>query len=375
MKRCCTAITMAVVLWGAGRPAPGAEVHVFARPSDDRWHYPFNFTPGRRPIASTFGAGGLPFFNDRDGAMVIAWDTTASIEPGRGPETYNLRSITIELVNIPGAEWPIDLTVDEWFTYDVNGDGFLNGDGFPRGDPNDTDGESDDEDPGRPIELFGAGFGPVHAYTTWHERSPYVGSDSEENIPRDPFPFVYADDTGVALHVSDCVKGLFNEDAGVFGFTPIPWAIGVPIDYEPGNQNVRFTVRFEVDLALSDGRVRRYFQEQLDGGRFFVIVTSLSEAFREQEDSQYPAFFTKEGNLVDPDAPPPRLEIVRANRPGDANGDGRIDLDDYDALYPCLRGPGVAIEDPDCAVFDLEEDDDVDLRDAAGFMVFFGMGP
>ena len=366
-------VLSSLVVFGVVQSALG-DSFVFEDPSDDRWHYPFNFTPGVRPIASTFGAGGMFGFNDRDGVLVIAWDTSALIEPGADPDSYDVRCVRLRVMNIAAAEWPVDLTIDEWYTHDVNGDGEQNADGFPRGHPDDTDGESDDEDPGRPIEVFGCGFGPVYSPDTWHERSRYVGSDSKENIARDPFPFVYQDETWEMLHVEDSVKGLFNEDIDepLFEFTPVPWAIGVPIDYQPGDQASPFFIDFEIDLALTDDAVRRYFQEQLAAGKVFLVVTSLREAVREGGQSGYPVLFTKEGIQIDPDAAAPTLELcLGGGLPGDSNGDGVIDLTDYEVMYDCLLGPDVAIEREACRTFDFDFDDDVDIEDAAAFAVVF----
>lgn len=298
------------LLTGAG--AAYADQYVFDTPSDDRWHYPFNFTPGIRPKASCFGATGLDGFNDRDGVLIIAWDTSAQIPPGRGPASYHIRSFTVRLTNERGAEYEVDLTRDEWFTFDVNGDGTVNADGIPRGEPGDLDGESDDVDPGRPVELFGAGFGPFTSFPTWNEFTFYEGSSGQQNLPRDPFPFVFQDRTGDMLHCEDNVAGLHNRDLPnpVESFTPRPWAIGNPIDYSPGQQTVPFTVVFDVNLSQARNRVRRrYFQEQLDQGRVVLIVTSMVETTKRGEPSGFPSYFTKEGLDLDPLAEAPLLEI------------------------------------------------------------------
>jgi hypothetical protein len=56
--------------------------------------------------------------------------------------------------------------------------------------------------------------------------------------------------------------------------------------------------------------------------------------------------------------------------PGDCDADGDVDLGDYAVLAACLAGPegGLGLE---CGCFDFDEDDDVDTRDAADFMVGF----
>jgi subtilisin-like proprotein convertase family protein len=58
---------------------------------------------------------------------------------------------------------------------------------------------------------------------------------------------------------------------------------------------------------------------------------------------------------------------------GDLNGDGAIDLDDYDEFAACLGGPtqaGFACGDL-CEIADFDDDGDVDLSDFAGFQEDF----
>src|SRR5262245_46900273 len=71
----------------------------FVTPSDDRWFYPFNFTPGGRPVGTCFGAGGTPNFNDRDAEVVVVWNTAASIATGLGADAYGIRSVRVTLTN------------------------------------------------------------------------------------------------------------------------------------------------------------------------------------------------------------------------------------------------------------------------------------
>ncbi|MCP4589727.1 MAG: polysaccharide-degrading enzyme [bacterium] len=59
--------------------------------------------------------------------------------------------------------------------------------------------------------------------------------------------------------------------------------------------------------------------------------------------------------------------------PGDADGDGIVDLGDYSAFELCLLGPVTSLG-PTCDRFDLDTDEDVDLRDFAGFMDVFTGG-
>ncbi|GMU24233.1 MAG: hypothetical protein AMXMBFR13_43090 [Phycisphaerae bacterium] len=340
----------------------------FLTPSDDRWQYPFNFTPGTRAVASCFGSPGTPDFNDRDGIIIVAWNTSGSLPPSQGADAYGVKSVTVRLTSQKGSAWPTDLTVDEWFTYDANGDDVLNADGIPRGQVGDTDGESDDEDLGRTIELFGAGFGSFYSPQTWTENSLFIGSASDANVPRDPFPFVFQEGTWERLHVEDNVKGLHNDQLAqpVIKFTPVPWAIGKPVGYVPGNQPVPFEVIFEVDLDLSAGHVRHYFQEQLDQGRLFVVVTSLKEAAIQGAQSGFPTFFTKEGAAFDLAAEAPRLDLhaCLAVAP-DFDRDCDVDAFDVQHFEACRTGPAVGPPGSECLNSDFDHDWDVDQEDFA----------
>jgi hypothetical protein len=337
----------------------------FAAPSDDRWYYPHNFTPGTRPIGSVF-SGVFTNSNDLRGYNILVWDTTTTVTPGSGSDNYNVRAVIVTQTNHKDyADWPVDLTVDDWFTMDIDYDGFINADGIPRGEPGDTDGESDDEDPGRPIQLTGAGFGPTYDRSTWLDTDIYIGDGGN---PCDPFPFVYQDDTLELLHIEDHVKGLHNDllATPVYSFTPIPWAIGEPIGYTPGAQTTDFDVEFTVDLTLSDCEVRRYFQRELDAGRVAVIISSMQEADHDTPVTDYNRFFMREAlnyPAAFPTAKAPHLTIVLATVPGDFDGDDDVDQDDIDYFVDCSTGPALGPPTCECEVADFDDDDDVDQND------------
>lgn len=362
------------VMLGAAAVAP-AQTLDFNTPTDDYWQYPFNGLPGIRPAASCFsslGTGVPEFndFNDRDGIFVIAWDTSSLIDPNLGTSAYDIESVTITLTSESGATWPIDLTTDEWFANDVDNDTLINGDGIPRGQPGDTDGESDDADPGRPLELFGSAFGPTYASDTWTEFSPYAGGRNGVPAPRDPFPFVW-DPNGNVLHVEENAQGGWNDAFGVFSFTPTPWAIGVPIDYEPNNATVPFDVVFEVDLQLYEGRVRQSFQEQLDRGRVVVSITAMTDTIEGGQIGAQPSFFTKEGLGLEPGAKAPKLTIVLGqSQIGDVTGDGCVNVSDLGTL---LANFGLA-SGATLADGDINGNGAVDITDLGILLANFGQG-
>jgi hypothetical protein len=57
--------------------------------------------------------------------------------------------------------------------------------------------------------------------------------------------------------------------------------------------------------------------------------------------------------------------------PGDCDGDGDVDLDDFTELEACLAGPGGGLVSPGCACFDADGNSDVDVYDFAEFQAAF----
>lgn len=55
---------------------------------------------------------------------------------------------------------------------------------------------------------------------------------------------------------------------------------------------------------------------------------------------------------------------------GDADGDGDIDVRDFEEFLGCFTGPGVPIDDP-CRPFDFDRDADADYADFAAMQVKF----
>jgi hypothetical protein len=58
--------------------------------------------------------------------------------------------------------------------------------------------------------------------------------------------------------------------------------------------------------------------------------------------------------------------------PGDADGDGDVETDDFVAFPPCMTGPGGTAA-PECVLYDFDVDGDVDLEDYAEFAFLVGL--
>ena len=56
---------------------------------------------------------------------------------------------------------------------------------------------------------------------------------------------------------------------------------------------------------------------------------------------------------------------------GDCNADGTVNLFDYDSFQACETGPGGGPVSQDCACFDFNGDDDVDLIDFSDLQLAF----
>ncbi len=59
-----------------------------------------------------------------------------------------------------------------------------------------------------------------------------------------------------------------------------------------------------------------------------------------------------------------------AIQPGNCDANPQIGVNDYACFSDCLSGPGVS--EPGCESFDLDDDNDVDLKDAGLFQMIFG---
>ncbi|MGH0033460.1 MAG: PEP-CTERM sorting domain-containing protein [Myxococcota bacterium] len=267
-------------------PAAAAADSVSTSADFDRWMYPFNATPGIRNLAPTFGAFDGPTFDNRDGEMIVGFDTAAAGVPsGLGSGAYEITSVTVTATHFQG-DFLYDPTYDSYLTYD---------------------GSLADADAGRPIEIHGLGF-----------RSGFSGLELAPAIPGPPGfaeddAFAYADPTLQGVRNVIPVDALGNDVSNNVrgGFESNPWAIGqvdglAPGDAVPeGTPGVSAGATFSFDIDLSDPMVLAYVAEGLDDGVLGFVITSLHTTT--EAGGVSPNFYT--GDNFDPAAIAPTIAI------------------------------------------------------------------
>lgn len=239
----------------------------------DRWMYPFNVTPGHRPAGSIFGFVSVPpseDFDNRDAQIIVSFDTTGIVPAGEGADAYEIESITVEMTLSGQASGPLDTSYDVWQTYL----------------PGETKGSMPDADPGRPIELFAAGFRFGYTRTTWEEDTIFSETGPFGTNNRTVFTAGF-DGSGALVDVSSHI----NEQVDV---SPLAIA-GFPGltdgDTPPEGAVATF------DLDLTDVRTRDWISESLNEGRIFFAISSL--IFAAQGDGILTQFYLRENPLVD----------------------------------------------------------------------------
>jgi hypothetical protein len=242
----------------------------FDDPSADRWNYGFNATPGYRPVASVFGyTGDLYEFDDRDGQIVIAFDTSDLIPPGAGVDRYLVESATIELMLADPLAGGYDPTVDDWRTHLASDDPWY----LP------------DADPGRPIELYATGFRNRITDATWTESTEFSPVGPFGEGVRNAFA-AQCMPGGDLLDVSNCITD---------GFTASPLAVGIATGWSPGEELPEGTsLRFTFDG--SDPDAAAWLSRSLDAGRLLFSVSSLIEA--DEEGGDFVDLYMRENPLV-----------------------------------------------------------------------------
>ncbi len=243
--------------------AATANPATISEPSQDRWMYPSNSTPGTRSQASTFSA--LPAasgLDDRWGFFLFAFDTAVAVPPGLPPEIYQIHSVKVSATISQDLLFTYDPTSDSWQTHGTPS--------VPAAIP--------DADPGRPLELHGTGFRNDWTAASFLETSPYGPA-----LPglRNAFPLGF-DANGISRDVSNSITQQFES---------IPWAVGKTSSLSPGDAVPIDTV-FEFEINPSLPGVDAYLKQGLAAGRIWFSLSSLHPAT--QQAGEFVAYYTRD---------------------------------------------------------------------------------
>jgi hypothetical protein len=311
-------------------------------PTLDRWFYPFNATPGTRSDAPIFGSvtdqevGFDPSFDNRDGQMLIGFDTSAVVPTGLGAGGYTISQASVR----------VTVKSDLTFEYDPTADPYTSW--LPSLDPDFTT----DPDLGRPLELFGVGFRCDFTPSTFPEDGPFC--DNCSCFPPNPcrevrcvYPVDFAGD--VSNNVDD-------------GFDPAPFAVATSESLLQGESVPSGTVlTFEIDVA--DPSVQQYLAGALDEGMLDLVIASIFFAAQGQAENA-PKIYCREDLLVlldIVDAAQLQMTVSTGGPVGDIDGDGIVGINDFLLLLGAW-GPCDMPCPPACAA-DLDGDCDVGITD------------
>ncbi|MBL9120649.1 MAG: hypothetical protein JNL80_12130 [Phycisphaerae bacterium] len=307
----------------------------YTLPSADRWNYPFNPTPGIRPTASVFGNdAGSPLFDNRDGQMIVVFNTAADIPAGRAISSYLVLNARVTVEFATDLSLAYDDSTDPWQSF------------LPKSDRR----YIPDTDAGQPMELFGTGFRNGYTPATWVENSPYAPAGSNLLNPgiRNAYGAGF-DGAGNLIDISNSVRNEISPDPFAIGFVP-GVALGelIPIGSE-----------CQFDLATDNPLLTGYLSQGLKDGKLSFSITSLARVV--QQGAVFPSFYTKENPLVGKGlASAARLEmtvLLFDCEPGDFDCDGVVGSVDL-ALLLGAWGTG-------SPSFDLTGDGEVGAPDLA----------
>jgi hypothetical protein len=308
------------------------------RPSQDRWMYPFNFSAGQETRASLFGAVLIDGFDDRDSTFIVSWDTGTVVPPGQGATKYRIVSARTKIT--------VQSTTTATTYYDPSAESVRTL--YPTNDPEYTP----DLDPGKPLEVFGAGFRNGESAASFTEAVAFGCPGPSFNACRSVFPAVY-DANGVASDVTNQVRGRFEAAA---------WGVGQTDALAPGEPMVVDT-EFTFDLDLCGTGVRPYLQAALNSGKVILVYSALAPA-SQSGGGDYARFYTDENPQGPAFGRAAKLElVVRVYEGADFNGDQQVDFFDYLDFAQAF-----ASETPDA---DFNSDCQVDFFDYLDFAAEF----
>lgn len=263
----------------------------------DRWMYPFGPPNGNRASASTFRTI-APEFDERDAQVYFAFVLTNEIPAGLGANTYEILSARfVATVESTTDDVFYDETPDSWVSFlDPEAELYV-----------------EDEDPGHPVELFGAGW--RFGYTPWTFKDngpfstiPYNGVTLPARGIRTVYPISFID--GEPVDVSNNID---PDWTGINGFDAVPFAIG-KADLSQGSA-IPDDTAFAFDINVGDPNIQAYLAKSLDDGILSLVLTSLYLTSQEEQVG-YPNWYQNEhlGNK------PATLELTYRIKPSIALG-------------------------------------------------------
>lgn len=338
----------ACVLVSTVAASAGEIQQTYPSPALDRWNYVFagfgQFPAGSEPDAPLFSPFGNPqqaLFDNRDGEMIVGFDTTPLIPAGEGVTRYRVLEARLRAVVSRDLAFAYDPSLDPVQSY------------FPNTDPEFVA----DTDPGRPLEVYLVGYRAPWSLATYTETTPFApgapgtlpakGTKNAFSAQYDP------PGSGIVRDVSNNVDQRFDSRPLGVGTAPLAPGTLVPA-------GTVFT--FNLDLG-NNPDVQRYLREGLNFGRLNFSFSSLATVT--QQSSASPAFWCKEGDPIE-GAVPVSLEIrVCVGRPSDFNCDGVVDLAD---LLDYLSAWGPTLGQTVSGPADVNGDGFVDLADLLEFL-------
>ncbi len=335
-----------------------------AAPTLDRWNYPFDSAPGFSETAATFSALGQedafpPFsFDQRDGQVLLGWDTDPAIQPGLGTCRYRVLSASVRIAVTGEIPFRYDPTYDARETYLSGGM---------------------DADPGRPIEMYGVGYrngwnsgatgfgcpgGGAGGFPCYYEGDVNLPGPSFGPAIRKDVRSVFATDFagGVARDISNNVRD---------GFDPAWFAVGQIAGVSAGAYVTDTRdVEFSVDVSRAD--VQLYLREAVNQGRLMLMISSLQPAASAggPGSGEYARFFMKEHPLGSPGGVTRwarlSLDVRVVTQPADLNGDGAVNTLDLTQFLGQFGSSGALLSG------DVNCDGAVNTQDLTALLGQFG---
>ncbi len=313
-------------------------------PDYDRWMYPFNGSIGDREAASTFSSigGGYETFDDRDAQILLGFITPETIPVGLCAANYEIVEVTLH-ISISNEGNVYDPTTDAWQSYLA-------------------DGSVQDDDAGRPMELYGVAFRGGFNGWTFGETGPFpFGAVRRE---RNAYPICFDGE----MEPIDVSNNVLDE------FQPQAFAVGVTNEVPAGDSMPTETV-LSFALDVTDAEIQCYLRNSFNDGLLSFIVSSLHEAqepgLRNSRGFIQPNFHMKESWAVYfgiADAAQLSFTVITdesSSIPEDLDGDGFVGVSD---ILFVLSDWGFC----SCCSSDLNADGEVNVSDLLAIIAAWG---